>query len=150
MRAGARPSPDYGEANEGSDGSGVAFEVARQTAVAADPGEGALDDPSLGQNDKAVRVATLDDLQGPATCIGDDLRHLWSLIAGVGEDTLDEGEQAPRRTQQVASAVAILHIGGLNADAQQETERVDQNMALAASDLLARIEALRVKRRAPF
>jgi len=97
-----------------------------------------------------VRVAALDDLQGPATCVGDDLGHLWSLIACIGEDTLDEGEQAPCHTKQVAGAVAILHIGGLNADAQQEAERIDEDMSLAPGDLLARIEALRVKRRAPF
>lgn len=95
-------------------------------------------------------VAALDDLQGPATCVGDNFRHLWSLIAGIGEDPFNEGEQAARRTEQVAGAVTILHIGGLNADAQQQAERVDQDMALAAGDLLARIEALRVKRRAPF
>ena len=97
-----------------------------------------------------MRVAALDDLQGPATCVGDDLGHLRSLIAGIGEDAFDEGEQAPCRAQQVAGAVAILHIGGLNADAQQETERIDEDMALAPGDFLARIEALRVKRRAPF
>lgn len=34
-------SPD-----EGSDGAGVAREFARQPAIAADPGQGAFDDPS--------------------------------------------------------------------------------------------------------
>lgn len=154
MQAICRKSPehdaDHGEADEGGDGSGVAFEVARQTAVAADPGECALDNPSLGQNDEAVRVAAFDDLQCPATCIGDDPGHLWPLIAGIGEDTLDEGEQAPCRTEQVAGAVAILHVGGLNADAQQEAERINEDMSLAPGDLLARIETLRVKPRAPF
>jgi len=48
------------------------------------------------------------------------------------------------------SAVAILHSGGVEDDIQQETERVDQNMTFAAGDLLGRIEALRVKRGAPF
>jgi len=97
-----------------------------------------------------VSVAALDDLQGPATCISDDLRHLWSLVAGIGEDTFDEWEQTPRRTKQIAGAVTILYIGRLNADVQQEAERVDQDMALAPGDFLARIEALRIKRRAPF
>jgi len=97
-----------------------------------------------------MRVTALDDLQGPATCVGDDFRHLWSLIASIGEDTLDEGEQAPRRTEQVAGAIAILHIGGFNADAQQEAERIDEDVALAPGDLLSRVKALRIKRRAPF
>jgi hypothetical protein len=35
-------------------------------------------------------------------------------------------------------------------DVQQEAERIDEDMPLAARDLLARIEALRVDRRPPF
>jgi hypothetical protein len=38
----------------------------------------------------------------------------------------------------------------MNDDVQQETERVDEDMPLAARDLLARIEALRVDRSPPF
>ena len=54
---------DHGEANKGRNGRGVAFKVTRQAAVAADPRERALDNPSLGQNDEVVRIAALDDLQ---------------------------------------------------------------------------------------
>ncbi len=97
-----------------------------------------------------MQIAALDDLQGPATCIGNNLGHFWPLIARIGEDALDEGEQSSRRAEQFAGPVTILHIGGMNADAQQEAERIDEDMALTPRDLLARIEALRVKRRAPF
>lgn len=97
-----------------------------------------------------MQVASLDDLQSPATGIGDDLGHLRLLIAGISENTLDKGEQPPRPAEQVAGAIAVLHIGGLNADAQQEAERIDQDMALAPGDFLARVIPLRVKRRAPF
>ena len=97
-----------------------------------------------------MRVAALDDLQGPAAGLGDELGHLWPLIAGIGEDALDEGKGSPRRAQQVAGAVAILHVGGMDDDAQQEAERIDEDVALAARDLLARIKALRVERGAPF
>ena len=54
---------DHGEADEGRDGSGVALEVAGQAAIAADPGKGTLDDPSLGQDDEAMGIAALDDLK---------------------------------------------------------------------------------------
>ena len=146
----AQHDADHGEAEEGGDGSGVAFEVAGQTAVAADPGKGALDDPALGQGDKAMGIAALDDLQGPGTGLGDYLGHLWPLVAGVGEDAFDERKGSPRGAQYLARAVAILHVGRLDGDAQQEAQRIDQDVALATGDFLAGIKALRVERRAPF
>ena len=141
---------DHGKADESSDGSGITLEVARQTAVAADPGEGTFNDPSLRQNDKAMRVTAFDDLQGPGARVGDVRGDLRPLIAGIGEDTLDEGEQAPGRLQRLAGAIAILDVAGMDGHAQEQTERIDEDMALAPGDLLARIIALRVKRRAPF
>jgi hypothetical protein len=38
----------------------------------------------------------------------------------------------------------------MNDNVQQEAERIDQEMALAPGDLLARVKPLRVKRGAPF
>jgi hypothetical protein len=73
----AQHDADHGEAEEGGDGWGVALEVAGQAAVATDPGEGALDDPALGQDDKAMGIAALDDLQVPGTGFSDHLGHLW-------------------------------------------------------------------------
>jgi len=141
---------DHGEAEEGGDGAGITLEVASEAAVAADPGEGALDNPALGQNDEAMGVAALDDLQGPGAGLGDDLGHLWPLITGVGKDAFDEGEGSPRRAQQVACTIAVLHAGRVDDHAQQEAQHIDQDVALAAGDFLARIKALRVERRAPF
>jgi hypothetical protein len=141
---------DHGEAEEGGDGSGVALEVAGQAAVAADPGKGALDDPTFGQDDEAMSIAALDDLQGPRAGLGDDLGHLWPLVAGVGKDAFDKREGSPRRAQQVARAIAVLHIGRVDGHAQQEAKCIDQDVTFAAGDLLARIKALRVERGAPF
>ena len=91
---------------------------------------------------------TISIFQQPV--VGDDLGHLRSLISSIGEDAFDEGKRAPRRAQQIAGTVAILDVGGMDGDAQQEAERVDEDVALATRDLLARIEALRIERRAPF
>ena len=146
----AQHDADYGEAEEGGDGSGVALEVAGQAAVAADPGEGALDDPAFGQDDKAMGIAALDDLQGPGAGLGDHLGHFWPLVSGVGEDAFDKREGSPRGAQHLARAIAVLHVGGVDRHAQQEAQRIDEDVALAAGDFLARIKALRVERRAPF
>ena len=146
----AQHDADHGEAEEGGDGSGVTLEVSGQATVAADPGEGALDDPALGQDDEAMGIAALDDLQSPRAGPGDDVSHPWPLVAGVGEDAFDEREGSPRRAQQIARTVAVLHIGRVDDHVQQEAQRVDEDVALAAGDFLAGIKALRVERRAPF
>jgi len=146
----AQHDADHGEAEEGGDGSRVTLEVSGQATVAADPGEGALDDPALGQDDEAMGIAALDDLQSPRAGPGDDVSHPWPLVAGVGEDAFDEREGSPRRAQQIARTVAVLHIGRVDDHVQQEAQRVDEDVALAAGDFLARIKALRVERRAPF
>ena len=50
---------DHGQSDEGSDGAGVALEIARQAAIAADPGQGSFDDPALGQDDEFVQFVAL-------------------------------------------------------------------------------------------
>ena len=141
---------DHGEAHECGDGCGVAFEIAGQAAIAADPGEAALDDPSLRQDDETVEIAAPNDLHCPTSCGGDRRRHFRPLVSGVGKDALDERKTPPHLLQQIARPVTVLNVGGQNAHAEQKAERVDKDVALAARDLLARIEALRVERSAPF
>ena len=68
------------------------------------------------------------------------------IIARVRENTFDERKAPPRLLQQIAGTVAVLNVGRQNAYAEQETERIDEHVAFAARDLLARIEALRSKR----
>lgn len=141
---------DHGEAHEGGDGAGVALEVACQAAVAADPGEGSFDDPAFGEDDELVSIGALDDLEHPASGRGDGSCGFRPLIAGIAEEARDEREGAACPAQEVAHAIAILNAGRLDHDAQQEAERIDEDMALAAGDLLARIIPLRVERGAPF
>jgi hypothetical protein len=116
----------------------------------ADPGQGSFDDPAFWRDDEVMGVGALDDLDPPGACIGDRLRCLRSLIAGIGEDALDEWKAAARLSQNLAHAVAILHVGRMHDNAQQEAERIDEDVPLAARNLLARIEALRIERGAPF
>ena len=93
----------------------------------------------------------VDDLDGPGAGLGECGSEPARVIAGVGEDALDEGEEAARApVEHQPGAIAILDIGWMNDDVQQETERVDEDMPLAARDLLARIVTLRVDRGPPF
>ena len=142
---------DHGQPDEGGDGAGVSLEIARQAAIAADPGQGSFDDPSLGQGDEFVQFVALDDLEHPTTGAGSRSRGAWSLIAGIGEDALDEGKEAAGASiENQPRSVAVLNIGGMDDDVQQKAKRIDQDVALAPGDLLARIVALWVERGAPF
>jgi hypothetical protein len=80
---------DHGEADEGNGGGGVSLEVASEPAIASDPGKGALDDPSLGQDDELVGFTPFDDFKLPSTGIGNDLCDPWPLIGGISEELGD-------------------------------------------------------------
>ena len=56
---------DHGEPHEGGDGSCVAFEIARQSSIAADPGEG------LRQDHETMEIAgpAISIVQHPAAAI---------------------------------------------------------------------------------
>ena len=71
-------------------------------------------------------------------------------MACIADDALDEREQPARLTQQRFGAVGVLHVGGMDDHREQHADGVGQQVALAADDLLARVVAGRVKRRAPF
>ena len=113
--------------------------VARETPVAADPGECAFHDAALGQYDKTSNIAALHDLVLPAA---DERSHLGSAIAAIGDDALDERETPPRLPKQRFGAVAVLDIGGMDIDVQQQPSACHPNL-LRRPGALAR-SALRV------
>lgn len=87
-------------------------------------------------------VAALDDLDDPGSGGGNSIGGLGGVVTAVGVDALDEGKQAPRPlVEDQRRAVAILDVGRMDGDAQQQAERIDQDVPLAALDLLARVVA---------
>jgi len=129
----------------------VAFEIAGEAPIAANPGECSLDDPAFGEHEETMQFIALDDGELPGAGLGDGGHCLRPLVRGISEDTFDEREEETRAAiEDEQYTVAVLHGGRVDDDVQQQAERVDQDMAFAARDLLGRIKALRVKRGAPF
>src|SRR5262249_14752327 len=113
--------------------------------------QGAFDDPAFGKDDEAMQLVALDDLDGPGSGPCERRRQLRPLIVGIGEDAFDEGEAAARAAiEDQPSPIAILQVGRVDDDVQREAERVDENVPLAARDLLTRVIARRIERRPPF
>jgi hypothetical protein len=98
-----------------------------------------------------MQFVALDDLDRPGSGLCQRRRQLRPLIVGIGEDAFDEGEAAAcAAIEDQQRAIAILHVGRVDDDVQQEAERVDENVPLAARDLLARVIPRRIERRPPF
>ena len=133
------PELDHGDLEEGADGLGGALNIPSEAAIDAGPGEGAFDDPALGLDDEAG-VGALDDLDRARGGRGD----ARPLVAGVGEDALDEGKAPGDAVEDQRRAVAILHAGGVGLDAQHQAEGVGEQVPLATLDPLSGVEADRV------
>jgi len=95
-------------------------------------------------------VTALYDLDRPRSSGGGARGQLWPLVSAISEDALDKRKAASRLAQHRTGTIAILHAGRMHGHTQQQTEGIDEDMPLAAGDLLARIEALRVEASAPF
>jgi hypothetical protein len=98
-----------------------------------------------------VQFCAPDDLQDPTAGARSGQRGAGSLISSIGKDLHNERPQRPGSfIEHKRNTVTILNIGGVDRDAQQQTERINEDVPLAPGDLLARIIALRVKRGPPF
>jgi hypothetical protein len=131
--------------------------VPAQAAVAAKPGERALDDPSawgdrepgdLGQwrirREPAAppaAVAALDDLQpDPGDLTGPVQER--AAVAGVDPAMPQPRKDRPGVVEQHGGAVAVADITGGHPHSEQQAQAVDEQVALAAVDLLGPVKAV--------
>jgi hypothetical protein len=98
-----------------------------------------------------VQFVALHDFDDPVAAPCGGQRGMRSAIACIGEDAHDEWEQRSRAlVEDECCTVAILDIGRMNGAAQQQTERIYENMPLLALNLLSGIVAMRIDAAPPF
>jgi hypothetical protein len=69
------------------------FHVLGQASVAVQPGEGALDHPTTGQQDKTLgNVRPFDDLDRSITEIFEGIRKLFTGVTSVAEHVAQPGK----------------------------------------------------------
>lgn len=121
-----------------------------EPAIAAQPGEGALDHPPPADDLEAgLLVGAFDDFERDGLS-GQISLELGAGIAAVGEDPGDERKQPARLGDEVRRAIAILHTGRDHLDAEQQPYRIDEGVALDALDFLAGVVADRIGAGPPF
>src|SRR4029077_11021908 len=90
---------------EGACGVDGSLEVFCQSPISPDPREEPLDDPTPRVNGEADLIGVLaHDLDHDQCGLGD----LLTGISAIGEDPLDEGEDAARCPHKRSAAIAIL------------------------------------------
>jgi hypothetical protein len=95
-------------------------------------------------------ITAADDLEHPRASAGHRIVRRSALVARVSDDPLQKGKAPSCLPQQSLGPIPVLNAGGMDTDGQQKTERVGQDVALAAIDLLARIIPGRVERGPPL
>src|SRR5258708_27929319 len=135
---------DGGEQQPGGSTGGGRLEVLGQASAAAEPGQGAFDDPSSGQEEVAFDARrTLDDLDGRRAAIVDGGPQLGTAVDAIGEDMVQLGEGATQGAQQRHSAMRVLDVGLMDLADKQEALCIGDDVALAALDALAGIDPTR-------
>src|SRR4051812_48831315 len=105
--------------------STVASKSFRQASVAVQPGEGAFDHPTPGQQDKALGgVRPLDDLDGPFAELFEGALQLVTGVGGIGEDMAQPGKGAANALQQVWRAITVLYVSWMNNHPDRQADRV--------------------------
>src|SRR5271165_505897 len=142
---------DGGEGNEGGQGFGKVFEVLGETPVSSEPGEGALDHPTVRENDEALRVvARLDDLQAQQRHLCHRSYSLPGVVAAISPDQFEPREAPAYLVEDQPGPVAVLDRGGVGHDPHRQPFAVDQGVDFAALHLLAGVVTHLVVFTAPF
>jgi hypothetical protein len=143
---------DRGEAQESECLAVEVLPVLGQPSTAVQPSNGSLDDPTAWKHHKTLGlIGTPDDFNFESRQdVGEGFLERRSLIATICKEFFQEWIHAEQRRQKQDTAVAILDIGRMDDGVEQQTQRVYQNMAFLALDLLARIIAMRIDAGPPF
>jgi len=132
---------------EGEGFSVEAFPVLGQPAAAIEPGDGAFDDPALGQHNEAlglIRAFDDFDVELGDGLLGAALEHA-AAVAAIGIEFEQEGIEAKQRRHHQHAAIPVLNAGMMHEGMHQEALGIDENVPLLAFDLFARIVTRRVR-----
>ncbi len=114
-----------------------AFTVLPESSALVEPGEGSLDDPSLGHNGKGVQLASFRDLDVCLELFAHRVGEQFSAVAAIGQDAGDLVQGAGAAIERGQRAVAVRHLGRRDGDRVRQPLRIDRDVALDAGYALA-------------
>jgi hypothetical protein len=129
-----------------------AFPILGEPTASAEPSEGPLHDPALGQDHEAFcPIRSLHDLGfHTREHAGQAFAEFGSLVSCIGVELFQERKHPEQRRHDELAAVTVLDIGRMDQGMKQQAQRVYESMPLLALDLRAGIIAVRIDRGPPF
>jgi hypothetical protein len=135
---------DHRHLDDGFTGVRQQFVIFTQASVAIEPPEGALDNPALGNDYEPLDgIGTLGNLQAnwPWRPQRLDPIHQRSGIGPVRPDVSQPRIPMPEDLQELFRTIAVLHPGGRHDHREDQPAGIDEEVTLAAFDLVARVVA---------
>ena len=112
--------------------------VLGQSAVLAEPGEGTLHNPTFGQDHEAMDRVAFHDLDRAKEPTAGPV-YEPARVAAVCKDQPQSAKSRTQLPNEELGPVAVLDIRGMHDQRYDQPQRVDDQMTLAAQDLLARV-----------
>ena len=112
--------------------------VFAEPARTPQPSEGAFDDPAAGQHLEAVERCGAFNHFETSTAAGAQAADPVDQRTGVAAVRPNAPQPAEAGEQQ-AGSIPILHVGGMDADEQNQSQGIDQKVSLSSCHLLASI-----------
>ena len=129
---------DHGNTNHRLTALNQSLIVFGKSSVLPKPCKRSFNNPSLGENNKLVRIRSFDDFDNPAVPADRPIHKL----PGITAISPDHFKASPSRTQlldQQLAAITVLDVGRVNDQREDQAERVNDDMTLAPLGFLARI-----------
>src|SRR5215216_3292745 len=123
---------------------GEVFIIFAHASVAIEPAQGPFDNPALRDGHNALEaVGTLRNLQAdrPLEPQRPDPVHQGTGIGSVGPDMPQPRKLVPEDRKYGLGAITVLHAGSRDDHREDQPERIAEEVALAAFDLLVGIKA---------
>jgi hypothetical protein len=117
---------DHGDDDHGFADVSAILVVARQSAVAHQPGEGPLDDPPPRKEDEPFGPDRPQDRLDHPAAGGAHPVDQRAAVPAVGPDEPQRRELTPRSPEDELGPVPVLDVGRMDDHGQQQPEAVDQ------------------------
>ena len=126
-----RPDDAYGRCR-------ILFVVLCQSTAPAEVGKGPFNNPAARQDLEGMRsLRSFDDLPRDHERVPNPLPCFGTRVPLICPDAFQAGKTTDDRSEEVAGSNPVIDIGSMTAGCQEVAHRINEDVTLAAGDLLS-------------